>query len=264
LLFVGLAAAPVAASAGRDGAGIAVPAAFGSAGPAGVARAAAVGPDVTTMIVGPRGTLFGPATVNAAATAVAVGGKRCRVAAGTVLAVLSAAYGAGGPAFSLRDYGDCSLDPADSGQLFVTAVGGFANRGADGWEYKVDERAGTTGAGDPSGAFGNGQGLRGGNRVLWFWCSMTASGDCQRTLVLGVSSSRVAPGARVTVTVTGDDNEGRGVAVRGAIVTVGSARASTNARGQVALAVPRSAGSASITAQAAGLVPAFPQVIDVT
>jgi hypothetical protein len=228
------------------------------------ARAAAGGPYVTAMIVGPRGTLFGPATVNAAATAVAVGGKRCRVAAGTTLAAVSAASGAGGPAFSLRDYGDCSLDPADSGQLFVTTVGGFANRGADGWEYKVDERAGTTGAGDPSGAFGNGQLLRGGDQVLWFWCTMTASGDCQRTLVIATTSSRVAPGARVTVTVSGDDNEGRGVAVRGASVSLGGARAVTDARGQAVLSAPRAAGSASITAQAPGLVPAFPQAVDVT
>ncbi len=228
------------------------------------ARVAVSGPYVTTMIVAPRGTLFGPATVNAAATAVAVGGKRCRVDAGTALAALSAAYGVGGPAFSLRDYGDCSLDPADSGQLFVTTVGGFANRGADGWEYKVNERSGTTGAGDPTGAFGNGQLLRGGDRVLWFWCTMTASGDCQRTLVIGVSSSRVAPGARLTVTVAGDDNEGRGVAVRGATVSLAGARAVTNTHGQAVLATPRTGGSVSITAQAPGLVPAFPQTVDVT
>ena len=106
------------------------------------ARSGAGGPYVTTMIVGPRGTLFGPATVDASATAVAVAGRRCAVAAGTPLAALSAAYGAGGPSFALRDYGACSGNAADSGQLFVSAVGAFANRGANGWEYKVDERCG--------------------------------------------------------------------------------------------------------------------------
>lgn len=238
--------------------------ATGSAGASVSARAATGGPYVTTMVVGPRGTLFGPATVDAAATAVAVAGRRCRVDGGTALAALSGAYGVGGPGFSLHDYGACSTDPADSGQLFVTAVGGFANRGADGWEYKVNERAGSNGAGDPSGAFGNGQELRNGDRVLWFWCAMTAGGDCQRTLVIGASASRVAPRARVTVTVTGDDNNGRGAPVRGAIVTLGNGRAVTNGRGQATLTAPGSAGSASITAQAAGLVPAFPQVVDVT
>ena len=228
------------------------------------ARVGVAGPWVTTMIVGPKGTLFGPGTVDAAATAIAVAGKRCRIDAGTPLAVLSAALGARGPTFALRDYGDCSSNPADAGQLFVTTVGGFANRGADGWEYKVDERSGSTGAADPSGASGNGQLLRGGDRVLWFWCDTTASGDCQRTLVIGASPERVAPGGRVTVTVSGDDNEGRGVDVRGAVVTLAGARATTNGHGQATLAAPRSAGSFSISAQAAGLVPAFPQVIGVT
>ena len=127
---------------------------------------AAAGPVVTEMIVGPNGTLFGPRGVDAAATAVAVASRRCRIAAATPLAALSGARGLGGPAFGLRDSGACSLNPANAGQLFVTTVGGFANRGANGWEYKVNDRAGTTGAGDPSGAFADGQLSRGRPRAL--------------------------------------------------------------------------------------------------
>ena len=70
---------------------------------------AAAGPVVTEMIVGPNGTLFGPRGVDAAATAVAVASRRCRIAAATPLAALSGARGLGGPAFGLRDYGACSL-----------------------------------------------------------------------------------------------------------------------------------------------------------
>ncbi len=144
------------------------------------ASGSASGASVTMTVVGPRGSLFGPRTVSAAATAVAVAGKRCRIAASTPLAALSAAYGAGGPAFVLHDYGSCGRDPADSGQLFVKQIGAFANRGVNGWEYEVDGRAGTTGAADTSGPFGNGRLLRTGNRVVWFWCTMAANGTCRR------------------------------------------------------------------------------------
>jgi len=227
------------------------------------ATASAAGPAVTTMIVGPQGTLYGPRSVDAAATAVAVAGRRCRIGAATPLSALSAAYGQRGPSFSLRDYGACSTDPADAGQLFVTTVGGFVNRGQNGWEYKVDERAGSTGAADPSGAFGNGRLLRTGDSVLWFWCDMTANGGCQRTLVIA-ASSRVGPGGRLAVTVQGDDNDGRGVPIRGATVTLAGAGATTDARGQAVLSAPRSSGSYPLNAQAPGLVPAFPEAVSVT
>lgn len=144
------------------------------------AAASAAGPYVTATVVGPHGTLFGPRSVDAAATAVAVAGRRCLIAAGTPLAALSAAYGAGGPAFSLHDYGACSRNPADAGQLFVTAVGAFSNRGTSGWEYTVDGRTGTTGAADTSGPFGNGRRLRNGDRVVWFWCAMSPGGTCRK------------------------------------------------------------------------------------
>ncbi len=144
------------------------------------ARASVSAASVTTTVVGPRGPLFGPRIVGAAATAVAVAGKRCLIAANTPLAALSAAYGVGGPAFRLHDYGSCSRNPADAGQLFVTQIGAFPNRGINGWEYEVDGRAGTTGAANTSGPFGNGRLLRPGDRLLWFWCTMTASGSCRR------------------------------------------------------------------------------------
>jgi len=227
------------------------------------AAASAAGPAVQTMIVGPRGTLFAARSVDAAATAVTVSGKRCRIDAGTPLAALSAAYGLRGPAFALHDYGACSSNPADAGQLFVNTVGAFANRGANGWEYKVDERAGTTGAADPSGAFGNGRLLRSGDRVLWFYCVMTRSGGCQRSLVISMPP-RVGAGGNLAVTVQGDDNNGRGVPVRGATVTLAAARAVTDAHGRAVLRAPRSVGSYSVNAQAPGLVPAFPQAVAVT
>src|SRR6202043_1874556 len=95
---------------------------------------------------------------------------RWGVAAGTPLATLAAVRRAGGAGFAVRDYGHCGSASRNSGQLFVYSIGGQTNSGQNGWEYKVDEVSGTTGAGDPSGPLGDGRRLHSGARVLWFWC----------------------------------------------------------------------------------------------
>ena len=85
---------------------------------------------------------------------------------------------AAGRAASFRDFGACSASPRDAAGLLVTRIGPDRNRGQRGWVYKVGRRR-PAGAGDPGGAFGNGR-LRGGQRVIWFYCVRAA--DCQRTL----------------------------------------------------------------------------------
>ena len=43
----------------------------------------------------------------------------------------------------------------------MTRIAGERNRGQDGWVYKVGRRAGTAGAADAAGPFGNGRGCAG-------------------------------------------------------------------------------------------------------
>jgi hypothetical protein len=248
-LAVALAGASLAATA-TAGAAVVAPA------PAG---AAAHG-QVRVMIVGRTRTLLAARSVPIAAATVPVGRRRCSVAAGTPLAVLATARRGGGPAYSLRDYGHCSRSPRDAEGLFVTSIGGDRNAGRDGWVYKVGERAGSTDAAGLSGAFGDGRRLRAGQRVLWFWCVMGAS-SCQRTLDLSAPASPVAPGARFTVTVSGYDDQGRGVAAAGATVTLGGSTAIADSAGQASLAAPASAGTYAVSAQQAGAVPSFPQTV---
>jgi hypothetical protein len=225
------------------------------------ARAAASGPSVQSMIVGTGGrVLFSARTVIAGATAVRVGRKNCAVAVGTPLAALLAVRRAGGPGFALRDYGSCGSSPANSGELFVYSLAGEKNSGQSGWEYKVDDVSGSTGAGDPSGPQGNGRRLRSGDRVLWFWCQ-ASHGGCERTLEASAAASTLSRGRALTVTVEGFDNEGRGVPVAGAIVRLGSDFASTGAGGRATLIAPSARGSFQMSASRAGLVPSFPETI---
>jgi len=233
-----------------------------AAGSAPVATgSAAAPPSVQSMIVGSSGAILSLArTVTASATTVDVRGRSCSVAAGTPLAVLAAVQRSGGPGFALRDYGHCGASPASSAQLFVYSLAGQANRGQDGWEYKVDSVSGSTGAGDPSGPTGDGRLLSSGERVLWFWCD-ASGGGCQRTLQARSSAASVSPGASVTVTVNGYENEGRGAPVGGAIVTLGSDFASTAADGQARLAAPAAPGRYAVNATRRGLVPSFPETI---
>jgi hypothetical protein len=236
-------------------------AAAGAAGAAPARHAAA--PAVQSMVVGAGGRVLSDArTATARAATVRVAHRSCAVAAGTPLAVLAALRRAGGPPFALRDYGRCGRSPADSGQLFVYSLGGQANRGRSGWEYKVDGVAGSTGAADPSGPRGNGRRLHGGVRVLWFWCQAGGRG-CERTLEVVPAGTAVARNAELAVTVRGYDDEGHAVGVAGAQVTLGSSIAFTDASGHAMIAAPAAPGRYRLGASAPGLVPSFPRTIEV-
>ncbi len=117
-------------------------------------------------------------------------GKRCATGARTALSALAATK----LPLTFKDYGACSRRPAESGSLYVRSIAGERASGADGWVYKVGRRVGTTGAADPSGAFGDGRRLRTGQKVLWFWCVKDAADACQRTLEVAAPRT-VAPGA---------------------------------------------------------------------
>lgn len=224
-------------------------------------RATASAPSVQSMVVGSTGAVLSPAlTVTASATTSRVGTRRCAVAAGTPLAVLAALRRVGGPGFALRDYGHCGASPRNSAELFVYSIGGQRNSGQNGWEYKVDHVSGTTGAADPSGPLGDGRRLGPGERVLWFWCH-ASGGGCQRTLAVAPAASTVAAGGSLSVTVTGYDNEGRGLPIAGAIVRLGANFASTDAGGRARLIAPLAAGRYPLAASRPGLVVSFPETI---
>jgi hypothetical protein len=213
------------------------------------------------MVVGRGGRiLFGARNLLASAMALSVHGRTCAVAAGTPLADLVAIHNAGGPDFALRDYGHCGVSPPSSAELFVYTVGGESNSGQNGWEYKVDSRSGTTGAADPSGPQGNGRLLQPGDRVLWFWCEATAGG-CQRTMEMDPSSTAVAPGQSITVSVRGFENEGRSSAATGATLTLGSDSAATGSEGRAQLRAPRTPGRYQLSATRRGMAPPFPWTI---
>jgi hypothetical protein len=221
----------------------------------------AAAPAVQAMVVGRGGAIVTSArSVTAAAGTLHIGGRSCALAAGTPLAVLAALRRGGGPGFAVRDYGHCGSSPSSSAQLFVYSLAGERNSGQNGWEYKVDGYAGSTGAADPSGPRGDGRRIRAGQRVLWFWCQASGAG-CQRTLALQVASTSVARGSSFTVTVTAQDNEARSRPVSGAIATLGSDFASSAADGRATLIAPSAPGRYQLTAARTGLVPSFPQTI---
>jgi len=222
---------------------------------------AAYAPLIQGMVVGRGGAiLYGPHAVSASATSVRVGGRSCAIASGTPLAALSAVRRAGGPGFSLRDYGSCGGAAANSAELYVASIAGESGSGQNGWEYKVNGASGTAGAADPSGPTGDGHRLGSGAHVLWFWCQ-ASYGGCQRTLELFPSRTAVSPGANVQVRVYGYDNYGRAQAVAGAIVTLGTDFASTGAGGTASVIAPTAPGRYQVMASRAGLVPSFPQTI---
>ena len=185
-------------------------------------------------------------TVSTRASTVRVDGRRCTTGRATALsALVRSRVGR----LRLLDFGSCSLSAADGGGLFVKKIRGDANRGQNGWVYKVGRRAATAGAADPSGPFGRGR-LRGAQRVTWFYCRLR-NGGCQRTLEL---SLRTEPGS-VVASVRGYDDAGRAEAVAGASVTAGAASALTDAAGEARLALP--AGRHSVVAQKEGAVRSF-------
>jgi len=224
---------------------------------------AAWAPRAPVMVVGARRVLAPARALRLGAARLRARGRSCAVGAGTPLAALEAARRAGGPRFSLRDFGRCSSSPRDAALLFVDAIGPDRNRGRDGWVYKVGRRAGTLGAGDLDAR------VRAGSPVLWFWCSAGRGGRCRRTLELSLAGRVVAPGAPVDVTVRSYDDAGRGRVVAGAQVilgaprTLGAARATTGRDGTATLAAPPAAGRYPVDASADGLVGSFPQNVTV-
>ncbi len=241
------------------------PAAVAAAGGATQARPTGVragaAPVVQSMIVGSSGSILSSArTVAAAATTVRVSGRSCAIGAATPMAVLAAVARAGGPGFSLHDYGHCGPSQTNSGQLFVSSLGGETNRGQNGWEYKVNGISGATGAADLSGPSGNGQRLRSGQQVLWFWCAAYAGG-CQRSLEVAASTLTVRRGGTLSVAVTGRDNNGHASAAAGAIVSLDTDFASTGAGGGATLYAPSTPGRYLLSATRRGLVPSFPETI---
>jgi hypothetical protein len=214
---------------------------------------------VQTMVVGKDKVLRAPRAVTLRAKTVRVGSKRCAVARNTPLAALLGT----GLRVRLRDYGSCGRRTRDSGSLFVTQVGSDRNRGRNGWVYKVGRKAGTAGAADPGGPFGSG-GLRAGDHVTWFWCVLGSTDSCQRTLEVTPASSSAAAGSALKVTVRGYDDNGRGVNVAGAAVTLGSATATTASDGTATLTVPAATGRLRLTATHAGMVGAFPREVAVS
>jgi hypothetical protein len=226
---------------------IAVALAVGVGSPAGAAP-----PKISQLVVFRDGSAKAKAEVSTRAVRVRVGGRRCTTGDGTALAALVRSKPG---RLGLHDFGSCSLRASDGGGLFVRAIGGDANRGQDGWVYKVGRRAATAGAADPGGPFGRGR-LRAGQRVTWFYCRMR-NGGCQRTLEIRL---RTESGA-LTATVRGYDDTGKGVAVADATVSAGAQSAQTDAGGVARLVLP--AGRYSVSATKPGLVRSFAERVEV-
>ena len=185
------------------------------------------------------------------ATRVTVRGRRCAVGGATPLAGLARSRVG---SLRIRDFGACSSRPRDASALIVTGIRGDRNRGQRGWVYKVGRRAGTAGAADMSGPFGNGR-LRAGQRVMWFYC--VRGGDCQRTLE--VRATPVSGG--IAAAVRGYDDAGAGVPVEGATVTASGVTGVTGADGTVQLSVP--SGTHRVVARKDGLVRSFTERVEV-
>jgi hypothetical protein len=226
---------------------------------AGTLAAPAAAATVDAMVVGKHRVLRAPKHVQLKQRTVKVGHRRCRVLGATPLSVLAAMR----LKLAFRDYGRCGKRPADASGLYVTSVAGEREKGRGGWVYKVGRRAGTTAAGDPSGPFGTGRRIHGGQRIIWFWCEQKPSGSCQRTLEVKPASTAAAPGSALRVTVRGFDDFGGGMPVEGATVRLGSASAVTDDRGLTVVTVPSTPGRWRLKASRAGMVRAFPRMVTV-
>jgi hypothetical protein len=236
--------------------------ALGGAGRGAAPAASAKTPTVSVQVVG-RTKLIAPAKdVVPKAFALKVGSKTCAVPDATPLSALEAVRRQGGPSFAVRDFGACSKRTVDAGQLFVRAIGSEANKGRDGWVYKVGRKGGSAGAADPAGPFGTGKRLRAGDRLLWFWCKQGSAG-CQRTLEITPAATSVAPGASVAFTVRGYDDLGTGKAVPNATVTLGDQKATTDTAGRATLTAPAAVGTVPAGATAKGMADAFPAKVTV-
>jgi hypothetical protein len=218
----------------------------GCAAPAAPAHAAA--PKVDQLVVFKDGAAV-QKRVTAASTTVKVGKKRCAVPAGTTLAaLLRSKIGT----IQLHDYGSCSSNPNDAATLYVRRIRKDAAKGANGWVYKIGNKASSAGAGDPAGR------LKAGARVTWFYCHMGASG-CQRTL--GVKATPQGKG-QVRVTVRAYDDFGKSRPGKGATVHVGNLTAKADSHGVAT--VTTSPGTRKVYAESKGLVRSYTERIDVT
>jgi hypothetical protein len=216
--------------------------------------AAAKYPRVDQLVAFRDGTALQQAAT-AKAVKVKVGSRTCTVGAATPLAAL---VRIDPPKLRLRDYGSCSDRARDAAGLFVRAIGPDANKGFDGWVYKVGQKLATAGSADPSGPFGNGR-LKDGQRVTWFYCRLDKdTHSCQRTLVARPKPS--GPG-QVTVTVRAYDDHGKSIPAAGATVRSGDASATAGADGVAVLALP--AGRHRVHAERAGDVRSFDAEVDV-
>lgn len=213
--------------------------------PVSAQAAQARAPRVSLLVVFPDGSAR-ESSVVAAATMAKVGRRRCAVPEGTALAALLRARLA---SVALRDYGSCSRRAADAAGLFVTTVGGWPNRGQDGWVYKVGPRSATSGAADPAGPFGHGP-LGRGALVTWFYCHENArTHSCQPSLI---ARPAAIGGGRVQVTVKAYDDRGRDTPAAGATVHCGSVTATADSAGVATLAV--ATGPASVWVEEPGAV----------
>jgi hypothetical protein len=138
----------------------------------------------------------------------------------------------------------------------VRAIGPDANKGFDGWVYKVGQKIATAGAADPGGPFGRGR-LKDGQRVSWFYCRLVQQ-SCQRTLALKATAS--APG-QITVTVRSYDDRGKSVPAAGATVRAGDVTATTDDSGTATLTLP--AGAYRVHAERTGEIRSFGERVDV-
>ena len=234
---------------------VAIAVVVGAALPAAPAAAATV--DV--MVVGKERVLRAAGDARLKVRTVKVGSRRCKVGAATPLSALASTK----LKLGFRDYGRCGKRVRDAGGLYVTKVAGEREKGRGGWVYKVGRRAGSTAAADMSGPFGTGRRLRGGDRVLWFWCEQDSAGGCQRTLEAQPDRAAAAPGDTLTVTVRGYDDFGKGMDVEGATVTLGSASAVSGPGGVAVLTVPAATGALRLEAVKDGLVRSFPREVAV-
>jgi hypothetical protein len=210
------------------------------------------------MVVGREGVLSPARSLRTNETAVRASGRRCRVGASTPLAALVRALRPTRLDYHVRDFGHCSpRRPGASGQLFVDRVGSDRNKGQNGWFYKVSQRAGSAGAADPSGPFGNGR-LHEGARVLWFYCLFDVrASSCQRSLSLRPEARAGRAGGLLRVSVRGYDNDARPRGEQGVTVTLGSASALTDSGGKATLTLP-ARGTYLLEAAKPGTIPAFP------
>ena len=198
-------------------------------------------------------------TVAAKRTTFEVEGRDCVVPAGTAMASLLQTRWRS--QVRLRDYGSCSNRPIDSAGLFVKVIRRDVNRGLNGWVYKVGRKLGTAGAADPAGPFGAGR-LRSSQRVVWLYCVFVEA-SCQRSLEINLDVS----GRSFAATVTGYNDAGEGVPIAGARITArvsgGTAVAAiSESDGRATLVVPAT-GRYVLRASKAGLIPAFPEKVDV-